>query len=38
MNYKNAISFLLFEHICICKRVCKTWFNYLKNNLSKKKY
>jgi hypothetical protein len=32
----NIISFLLCEYTYICKRVCKTWFNNLKSNLSKK--
>jgi len=33
----NIISFLSCEYTCICKRICKTWFDNLKSDLSKKK-
>ena len=32
----NIIPFLSCEYAYICKRICKTWLNYLKSNLSKK--
>jgi hypothetical protein len=35
MLLTNIISFLPCKYITICRRICKTWFNNLNNNLSK---